>query len=109
MAPPSTPGPEPLDEEAVRRVAKLSRLRLTTDQVSAYRAQLGAVLDHVARLRSLDLDGVEPLAHPLETTNRIDDDTVRDPLPTDVLMSIAPESVPPFIRVPTVLGPDTGA
>lgn len=106
---PPSPAPGPLDASTVRRVAHLSRLALTDDQIEAYRAQLADVLGHVERLRSLALEGVEPLTHPLDATNRMDADEVRPGLPNEALMSIAPDTAPPFIRVPKVLGGGAGA
>jgi aspartyl-tRNA(Asn)/glutamyl-tRNA(Gln) amidotransferase subunit C len=90
-------------------VAHLSRLALSDDRVEEYRAQLGAVLGHIERLRSLELEGVEPLTHPLDATNRMDEDTPRDPLGNEVLMGMAPDAAPPFIKVPKVLGAGDGA
>lgn len=94
----------PLSLDSVRRVARLSRLALTDEQLEAYRPQLAAILGHMGRLASLDLADVEPLTHPLETTNRLDEDVPRPGLATDALMAIAPDAEPPFIKVPKVLG-----
>lgn len=96
--------PQPLDGQTVRRVAHLSRLALSEEQIESYRAQLGAVLGHIDRLRTLPLEGVEPLTHPLDATNRMDEDVPRAPLPNEVLMEMAPDAAPPFIKVPKVLG-----
>lgn len=96
--------PPPLDTETVRRVAHLSRLALSDAQIEAYRAQLGVVLGHIDRLRSLALEGVEPLTHPLDATNRMDEDKVRDGLTNQALMEMAPDASPPFIKVRKVLG-----
>jgi aspartyl-tRNA(Asn)/glutamyl-tRNA(Gln) amidotransferase subunit C len=98
-----SPSPPPLDSATVRRVAHLSRLALSDDQVEAFRAQLGAVLGHIDRLRALALEGVEPLTHPLDATNRMDEDTARDPLGNEVLIGMAPDVAAPFIKVPKVL------
>ena len=63
-----------LSIDEVRHVAKLARLRLTDEQLERYRGQLSAVLDHIAKLSELDVEGVEPMAHPSDLTNRLDDD-----------------------------------
>lgn len=102
-------GSSRLSIDEVQRVAQLSRLALGEAQLSAYRDQLGAVLVYIDQLRALDLEGVEPMAHAGDTTNRMDDDEPRPGLPTEALMNMAPESHPPFIRVPKVLGGESGA
>src|SRR5262245_4637639 len=76
---------EPLTAQQVRHVAKLARLRLSDGQVEQYRTQLSSILQYVAKLDELDLEGVEPLAHPTELTNRLDDDEVRDSMPLEDL------------------------
>ncbi len=52
-----------LKPEEVKAVARLARLELTEDELAAMTRQLGAILDYVAQLQQLNLDGVEPLAH----------------------------------------------
>lgn len=98
-----------LTPDDVRRVALLSRLRLDEAQVERYVGQLDSVLGYVERLRELDLEGVEPLTNPLDATNRMDEDRPSRGLPTEALMRMAPESSPPFVAVPKVLGEGGGA
>jgi len=105
MSGPDQPAnPPALDEDAVRRVAHLSRLAIDDDAVRRYTGQLGDVLGYIERLRELDLENVEPLSNPLDATNRVDEDHPREPLTTDALMDMAPEAAPPFVKVPKVLG-----
>lgn len=98
-----------LSMDDARKVARLSRLALTDEQLAQYREQLGAVLGYVEQLQRLDLSNVEPMAHAGDSANRMDDDLPRDGLPTEALMKMAPESVPPFIKVPKVIGDGGGA
>jgi aspartyl-tRNA(Asn)/glutamyl-tRNA(Gln) amidotransferase subunit C len=93
----------------VRKVARLARLSLSDAEVAAYQAKLSAVVTYVDRLRQLDLAGVEPMAHVGDTANRFDPDTPGPTLPNEVLMNLAPESLPPFLRVPKVLDDGAGA
>lgn len=99
----STP-PATLSAAEVRKVAGLARLALDDRQVEQYRTQLSAVLGYVQRLQSLDLSAVEPLSHPGEQTNRLRDDRPGPTLSTDALMRMAPDALPPFIKVPKVIG-----
>jgi aspartyl-tRNA(Asn)/glutamyl-tRNA(Gln) amidotransferase subunit C len=95
--------------EAVRRVAMLSRLAVDDDRLALYQHQLGSVLRHIKMLGELNLEGVEPLAHPLDATNRWDEDEPRPGLENADLMRMAPEKAEPFVRVPKVLGEGSGA
>ena len=53
-----------LSTDDVKNVAKLSRLKLSDEEIAGYAQQLGSVLEYVEKLNELDLDGVEPLAQP---------------------------------------------
>ncbi|MBS0190693.1 MAG: Asp-tRNA(Asn)/Glu-tRNA(Gln) amidotransferase subunit GatC [Phycisphaerales bacterium] len=98
-----------LSNDYVRKVAKLSRLNLTDEQVRQYGAQMSAVLGYMNRLRELDLEGTEPMANVGGTTNRLDEDVPGQTLPNAALMKIAPDSMAPFVKVPKVLGDGGGA
>lgn len=99
-----------LSAEEVRKVARLARLELTDEQVEVYRGQLGAVLGYFERLREVNLEGVEPLTHVVgeaveaRVEGRLDLDEPRAGLANEALMRMAPEKMPPFLRVPKVLG-----
>lgn len=98
-----------LSEEVVRKVARLSKLAPSDEQISLYRRQLSDVLSLMSALRSLDLSGVEPLAHVGEARNRLRDDEPGPTLPRDQVLSLAPDRSSPFIKVPKVLGEGGGA
>lgn len=101
-----------LDE--VRKVAGLARLELTEAELESSRTALAAVLGYAARLGALDLTGVEPLASLSEGRGSVGAGVLREDepgatLPNSVLMSMAPATDPPFVRVPKVIGEGGGA
>lgn len=105
-----------LSPDDIRRIARLSRLAIEEGEIEHYRAELGAILGYVRRLGELDLTGIEPLTHPgggpeaeTEVANRLDEDEPGPVLANDVVMGLAPSAMPPFFRVPKVLGGDGGA
>ncbi len=93
----------------VRKVAKLARLELSEAQVEQYRTQLSAVLGYVRQLRELDVSGVEPMSHPIASSNRLADDVPGPTLTNTQLIAMAPDAFPPFIKVPKVLDGGSGA
>ncbi len=101
--------PQPLSEATVRKVASLSRLAITDEQVALYRHQLSDVLGYMERLRRLDLEGVEPLTHAGDTLNRMREDEVGAMLANEAAMGLSPERTGPFIKVPKVIGDGGGA
>jgi aspartyl-tRNA(Asn)/glutamyl-tRNA(Gln) amidotransferase subunit C len=110
--------PEKLTEQQVRHVAKLSRLRLSDQEIASYTERLSAVLEYVSKLNELDIEGVEPMAHATDTTNVLREDelaggisggTVGGALSVDQVLDNAPATSPPFFKVPKVLGQGPGA
>lgn len=92
-----------LSEADTRKVAKLARLALSEEEIAGNRASLSSVLSYVERINSIDLAGVEPMAHVHAASNRLDEDQPGPTLPRETLMRLAPESLPPFIKVPKVI------
>jgi aspartyl-tRNA(Asn)/glutamyl-tRNA(Gln) amidotransferase subunit C len=95
---------EQLSLDQVRHVARLARLRLSDAELEIYRAQLAEVLAHLDTIAELDVSGVEPMAHPLDITNRLDNDEPRPSMPLDDLHRNAPAVENRFLAVPKVLG-----
>ena len=95
---------ERISTDDVAHVARLARLELRPDELESFTAQLGAVLDHAADLDSLDLDGVEPTAHPLPLSNALRADEVGPTLDPDEVLAAAPAVEDGQFRVPPVLG-----
>lgn len=58
-------------------VARLARLNLTDEETRTFQAQLAEVLEHVARLGSVDVRDVEPSAHAVPMFNVFREDEVR--------------------------------
>ena len=92
-----------LDEGQVRHVAKLARLKLNDSDVARYSTQLTGILGYVAQLKSVNVEGVEPMAHPLPLKNVLREDVVKPSLSTEDVLRNAPEKDGPYFAVPKVL------
>ena len=79
-----------LDRTQVLHVARLARLELTDDEVARMGEELSHVLDHIEKIRELDLHGVAPTSHVVEVTNALRADEPRPSLPVDVALASAP-------------------
>jgi aspartyl-tRNA(Asn)/glutamyl-tRNA(Gln) amidotransferase subunit C len=93
-----------LSRHDVEHVANLARLALTPEEVDRFTEQLGVILDHAEDVAALDLEGVEPTAHPLPLSNVLRDDEVRPGLDRDEVLAMAPEAEDGRFRVPRILG-----
>jgi aspartyl-tRNA(Asn)/glutamyl-tRNA(Gln) amidotransferase subunit C len=89
-----------ISREDVLHVAALARLTLTEAEVGRATEQLSGILEHVAALSDLDLEGVEPTAHALDLQNVTRPDQVRPSWPLEEVLSNAPEAEQGAFRVP---------
>jgi aspartyl-tRNA(Asn)/glutamyl-tRNA(Gln) amidotransferase subunit C len=95
---------ESISTEDVAHVASLARLSLTTDELERFTGQLAAILGHAQDVAALDLDGVEPMDHPVPLHDVVRADEVRATLDRDEILSQAPEVEDGRFRVPRILG-----
>jgi aspartyl-tRNA(Asn)/glutamyl-tRNA(Gln) amidotransferase subunit C len=79
-----------IGRDEVLHVARLARLQLSEDEIEPMARELSAVLDHVAKIAELDLDGVAPTSHVVEVSGRLRADEPRPSLPREVVLSQAP-------------------
>jgi aspartyl-tRNA(Asn)/glutamyl-tRNA(Gln) amidotransferase subunit C len=93
-----------LSHTDVEHVASLARLALSAEEVEQLTDQLAVILDHAEDVAALDLDGVEPTAHPLPLVNVLRPDDVRPCLDRDEVLAQAPAAEDGRFRVPRILG-----
>lgn len=94
----------PISEDDVRHVATLARLALTDEQVTTLTGELGSILGHIDELSKLDLEGVEPTAHPLDMTNSMREDCVVPGLTQAEAVANAPEAEGGAFVIPRIVG-----
>lgn len=92
-----------MDIKEVAKIARLSRLDLSEDELKTFAGQLGGILDYVNRLSKLPLEGVEPLTHVQELSNVMREDSPRPSVNREEVLKEAPESSKGFYRVPKIL------
>jgi aspartyl-tRNA(Asn)/glutamyl-tRNA(Gln) amidotransferase subunit C len=100
---------EKIDQQQVRKVAKLSRLDLSDAEVEEFTGQLSAILGYVEKMNELDTENVEPLAHCLPVHNVFREDVVKESLGSEKALANAPQHDGEFFRVPKILDDNSGA
>lgn len=88
----------------IAHVARLARLELTDAEAESYRAQLGVILEHAARVQGLSGDPHVESSHGLLLENVYRDDEIRPSLDRDEVLAAAPETADGFFVVPPALG-----
>jgi aspartyl-tRNA(Asn)/glutamyl-tRNA(Gln) amidotransferase subunit C len=88
----------------VKKLAALSALTLSEDDVVAMQADLTQILSYVEQLQAVDTDGVEPTyqAHSLETVTRADE-VIDYGVSQEELLKNAPKHDAGSVVVPRVL------
>lgn len=94
-----------INSSDVRHVALLARLALTDAQIETLTAELSSVLVHIDELQHLDLEGVQPTAHPLAVTNAMRADVVVPGLERAEALRNAPDSDGTAFVVPSITSP----
>ena len=90
-----------LDRDQVLHVARLARLELTEDEVGRMAAELSKVLDHIEKIRELDLQGVPPTSHVVDVVNMLRVDEPQPSLPPELSLASAPEPLEGGFGVPS--------
>ena len=92
-----------VDENTVRRVAFLARLKVHEDKLNATKDEFNKILDWMAELDEVNTDDVEPLISVNEQTLRLRDDEVSDGNQRDAILKNAPSAEFDYFSVPKVV------
>jgi aspartyl-tRNA(Asn)/glutamyl-tRNA(Gln) amidotransferase subunit C len=84
-------------------VARLARLDLSDEELDEYKHQLGMILEHAARVQTLDADPNPENAHPLALFNTFREDVVLPSLDRDEVLENAPETIDGYFVVPPAM------
>jgi aspartyl-tRNA(Asn)/glutamyl-tRNA(Gln) amidotransferase subunit C len=92
-----------LTPDEVAKVAHLARLALSPEKTTLYAQQLTNILNMVDQLSAADTQGVAPMAHPLELTQRLRPDVVTEANQREAFQAHAPAVADGLFLVPKVI------
>jgi len=92
-----------LSEAEVRHLARLARVSVSDEEVARLQAQLSTILEHFELLNAIDTEGVPPTAQSFDLANVEREDASRPSPPREELLSNAPKTDGPYVRVRAVL------
>ncbi len=87
----------------VKHIAKLAKLEFNEEEIGKLTHDLNEMLEYVDKLNELDTENVEPLSHPIESTNVFREDELRKSVDTKDALKNAPESTHEYFKVPKVI------
>lgn len=92
-----------LTQDDVRKIAHLARLNLSEEDMRLYTPTLSRILDFIAHMDQIDTTSIEPLAHPLDLSQRLRPDTINEPNLREKYQRIAPQVEAGLYLVPKVI------
>lgn len=92
-----------ISKEQIEQVAYLARIQIDDAEKSALESKLSSILDMVDELQAADTDGITPMAHPLDATQRLRPDEVTEPNEREKFQKLAPEAENGLYLVPRVV------
>ena len=98
-----------LAREDVARIALLSRIAMSDDELDRFSEQLSRIVTYFDKLNELDTANVEPLSHALPVANVFRDDEPAASLPAEVAVVNAPARSGTCFKVPRVLDEGSSA
>jgi aspartyl-tRNA(Asn)/glutamyl-tRNA(Gln) amidotransferase subunit C len=98
--------PDAITEQDVRRIARLARLELTSDEVRRFAAQLADILAYANQVQQVDTAAAPSPPASDASGQPLREDEVRTGLPRDEALANAPDAnrEEGFFKVPRVLG-----
>ena len=92
-----------IEQDEIQKIAELARIRIADDQIGQLTNRIGEILGMVDQLQSVDTSAIEPLANPLDATQRLRADVVTESNRRDEFQAIAPAVENGLYLVPKVI------
>ena len=67
-----------INKSDIEHLCNLSKLNLDEEEQSVFLRQMQSILDMIEELQDVDTGDIEPMAHPLQMTQRLRDDEVTE-------------------------------
>ncbi len=92
-----------LDKDAVRKIARLARIRVADEDLDGLAAELSRIIGWVEQLAEADADGVAPMISVADMSLPERDDVIADGDCRDKVLANAPDRDDGFYAVPKVI------
>ncbi|MCI7421598.1 MAG: Asp-tRNA(Asn)/Glu-tRNA(Gln) amidotransferase subunit GatC [Alphaproteobacteria bacterium] len=92
-----------IDNETVKRVAFLSRLKVEDEKIEAIKEEFNKILNWIEELNEVNTDNVEPLISVNDTTLRLREDQITDGNYQEAVLANAPDKEYDYFAVPKVV------
>ena len=103
MRPPTSSSGLKVDQQTIDKLLLLSQLSLLPEDRERLLGDLSSIVELIDFMQTIDTEGVEPLSHPLEVTQRLRADEPETSLDQEQYQAIAPQIRDGLYLVPRVL------
>jgi aspartyl-tRNA(Asn)/glutamyl-tRNA(Gln) amidotransferase subunit C len=90
-------------QDEIEKIAELARIRIADEDIGQVTLRITEILRMVDQLQAADTRGVEPMANPLDATQRLRPDEVTEGNHREEFQSIAPAVEDGLYLVPRVI------
>lgn len=87
----------------IAKIATLARIRIDEDQVPEVAERINNILAMVDTMQAVDTSGIEPMANPLDASQRLRADQVTETNQRELFQAIAPQTEDGLYLVPRVI------
>ncbi len=92
-----------IDNETVKRIAFLSRLKVDDDKIDATKEEFNKILNWIEELNEVNTDSVEPLISVNDATLRLREDEITAGNCQEAVLANAPDKEYDYFAVPKVV------
>ena len=92
-----------IHQDDIAKLCRLAQIALDDSERTATHADLDKMIQMIDALQSIDTDGIDPLAHPLDAAQRLREDEITEEIDRDRYQAGAPAVRDGLYLVPRVL------
>ena len=92
-----------IEQDEIEKIAELARIRISDEQIGQVTRRITEILQMVDQLQAVDTRDIEPMANPLDATQRLRADEVTESDRREAFQAIAPAVENGLYLVPRVI------
>lgn len=92
-----------ISEDEVKKIAKLAKLKLTTEEIKLYSSQMSTIIGYISQLNEVDTSKIRPISNIIDTKNIVRTDKIQESLDKTISLKNAPDADEEFIKVPKII------
>jgi len=92
-----------IEQDEIEKIAELARIRISSEQIGQVTERITEILQMMGQLQAVDTRDIEPMANPLDATQRLRADEVTEFDHREAFQAIAPAVENGLYLVPKVI------